>query len=84
MKKIIIASMAIIALGSCKKDYLCECTSTDTSGGSTNVSTSTTEFKDVKKKYVESSYDCISYDEVYTNSNGDVSTYKTDCTISKK
>jgi hypothetical protein len=81
MKKILIASMALIAFASCKKNYICECTETDTYGGTTTVSTSTTEFNDVKKKYVESSYDCVSYTSTNTNSDGNVSTYKVDCTI---
>ncbi len=83
MKTIIIASLAILALSSCKKDYTCECTETDTYSGNTNVSISTTQLKDVKKKMVESSSDCVSSESIYTDSDGDVSTSTIDCTIKK-
>lgn len=83
MKTVIIASLAILALGSCKKNYTCECTTTETYGGSTDVSLSTTELTDMKKKYVESSSDCVSSESTYTSSNGDVSTTNIDCTIKK-
>jgi len=84
MKKILIASLAVIALASCKKNYLCECTQTYTNTSGTSISTSSTEIKDVKKKYVESSYDCVSSESTSINSSGDVSTSNIDCSITKK
>ena len=84
MKKILIASLAIIALASCKKNYLCECTETYTNSSGTTVYTSSVEIKDVKKKYVESSYDCVSFQSTSTDPSGNVSTSTIDCSISKK
>ena len=82
-KNILIAAVAFIALSACKKDYTCECTSTDTYGGNTDVSVQTNTLKEVSKKTVKSSSECISYTDTYTNSNsnGDVSTYSTVCAI---
>lgn len=42
--------LAMIALTSCKKDYTCECTSTDSSG---NSSTSSTTIENAKKSDAE-------------------------------
>lgn len=80
-KNILIAAVAFIALSACKKDYTCECTSTDTYGGNTDVSVQTTTLKEVSKKTVKSSSECVSYTNTYTDSDGDVSTYSTVCVI---
>ncbi len=43
MKKVIlVAAVGMLALASCKKDYTCECTTTDSSGFFDDVSTSVT------------------------------------------
>jgi hypothetical protein len=86
MKKILILSLAVVALASCKKDYTCACTETDVdvSAGTTDVYTSEVTIKDVSKKTVESSSECVSYDETYVDEDGDTYTYTVDCTITKK
>jgi len=80
-KNILIAAVAFIALSACKKDYTCECTSTDTYGGNTDVSVQTNTLKEVSKKTVKSSSECVSFTDTYTDSDGDVSTYSTVCAI---
>ena len=86
MKKILILALAVVALASCKKDYTCACTETETdvSAGTTDVYTSEVTIKDVSKKTVESSSECVSYDETYVDEDGDTYTYTVDCTITKK
>lgn len=85
MKKIILLSLSAMALVSCTADYECNCTITETSGGSTDVSTDKTTLIGVTKAQAESSYDCISYSDTYVNnSTGNTSTYKQECTITKK
>lgn len=61
MKKLstILAVVAVISLASCKKDYTCECTYTDSSGFFDN-STSTITING-KKKDVEKSCDAFDY-----------------------
>ena len=80
-KNILIAAVAFIALSACKKDYTCECTSTNTYGGNTDVSVQTNTLKEVSKKTVKSSSECVSFTDTYTDSDGDVSTYSTVCAI---
>ena len=86
MKKILILSLAVVALASCKKDYTCACTETDTdvSAGTTDVYTSEVTIKEVSKKTVESAYDCVSYNSTSVDDLGDTYTTKVDCTITKK
>ena len=80
-KNILIAAVAFIALSACKKDYTCECTNTETSGGNTNVSVQAYTLKEVSKKTVKSSTQCVSYTDSYTAPNGDAGTYSTVCVI---
>ncbi len=80
-KNILIAAVAFIALSACKKDYTCECTSTDTSGGNTDVFVETYTLKEVSKKTVKSSSECVSYTNTSTDSDGDVYTSSTVCAI---
>lgn len=85
MKKILILALAVVALASCKKDYTCACTETDTdSSGNTDVYTSEVTIKDVSKKIVESASECVSYNSTYVDQSGDSFTTKVDCTITKK
>jgi len=51
MKKIILLGSAVVLLGmmSCKKNYTCVCTTTDTAT-STSIGTTKTTIKDTKKK----------------------------------
>ena len=79
-----ILSLSALVLASCTADYQCNCTVTDTYNGSTNVTTQTTTLVGVSKALAESSSDCISMDQTYTNSSGDTEIYKKDCTITKK
>lgn len=83
MKKIIFASIAVMALVSCKKDYTCECTETYTSNGTTETSVSSVVIKDVSKKTINNASECVSYEETSTNSNGSIYITKVDCTIEK-
>lgn len=82
-KNILIAAVAFIALSACKKDYTCECTRTSTSFGNTNVSVQTNKLKEVSKKTVKSSSECVSHTDTYTDSDGDVYTSSTVCVIKK-
>ena len=82
MKKFIIASLAIIAFASCKKDYTCECTETG-AGGTDVTSTTFTDVSMFKKKHVKNSSDCVSYEQQYTDNSGMISTYDVDCTFKK-
>ena len=87
MKKVLfVAALGMLTLASCKKDYTCACTETETdvSAGTTDVYTSEVTIKDVSKKTVESSSECVSYDETYVDEDGDTYTYTVDCTITKK
>lgn len=84
MKKIFIALLTVGALASCKKDYVCTCTTTTTSGGTVSTDENTYNLNQVTKKYVESSEECASYDRQYTSSSGDISTTKEECIISDK
>ena len=74
MKKVLFGSafalLTIVALSSCKKDYTCKCTITDSSGFLGTTTTSTTingKKKDVKK--------------ACENANSTVGTLSTSCTI---
>lgn len=61
----ILALVAVVSLASCKKDYTCECTSVDTTFGTT---TSTITING-KKKDVEKACDAFEYsyaDDVQT------------------
>lgn len=50
LKYLIIASLSIVALSSCKKDYTCECTHTIIDGnGNVSTSTSVGIINDTKK-----------------------------------
>ncbi len=94
MKKIIVvASIGLFSLTACKKDYTCECTTTSTSSlngepSPTSTDVSTVVLKDVSKKTVKNSSECMSYESTYTSTNGTgadletwTSTDKTACTI---
>ena len=83
MKKIFLLSLTAVALVSCKADYECNCTVTDTDLGGTTVSTDKTTLIGVTKAQAESDYDCVSYTDTYTSS-GSTSTTKRECTITKK
>lgn len=84
MKKIMIFSIAVFALASCKKDYTCECTTNSTYNGvGDDPTTQTVILKDVTKSTVDNAFDCVSYEGTYTDQSGDVSTYTTECTVTK-
>lgn len=82
-KNILIAAVAFIALSACKKDYTCECTVTSTWGSETTVTVHTKVLKEVSKRTVKNSSDCVSSANTYTNDSGNVSTYNTVCEIKK-
>lgn len=84
MKKIFIVAIGALALTACKADYKCSCTITDTSGGSTTVSTDETTLINVTKEQAEHDNNCVSSEDTYTDSQGNVSTTKRDCTITKQ
>jgi len=84
MKKILTLAIAGIALASCTADYECNCTVTDTWGGSTTISTDETTLIGVSQAQAEQDYDCVSYTQTSTASDGTVSVYERDCTITKK
>lgn len=83
MKKIFIITGAALAMVSCSKDYTCSCTNTSSSNGNANVTTDEYTLKQVTKKYVESSQECVSYESQSVSQNGDLSTNTVDCTISE-
>ncbi len=96
MKKLSLFSLLVLAfaLGSCKKDRTCECTSTTTysstsTNGTTNTTTSppsttTTEFKKVKKSSLDFSCGNRKYTNTSANSDGSSSTNITDVKCSIK
>ena len=84
MKKILTLALAGLAMASCTADYECRCTVTDTWGGNTSTDIYTVQKLGVTQGQVESDYDCVSYEQTYTDSQGDVSLYSQDCTITKK
>ncbi|MDX2359436.1 MAG: hypothetical protein QNK23_01425 [Crocinitomicaceae bacterium] len=84
MKKIITLSIAALALASCTADYDCACTYTDVSGGTTTISSNTTTLIGVTQTQAEQDYNCVSYEQSYTDNTGTVSTSTQDCTITKK
>lgn len=83
MKKIFILALGAVTLSACKGNYKCSCTETDTSNGNTTVTTDESTLTDVSKQQAEQDYDCVSYEQTYTDSQGQVSTTKRDCTITK-
>lgn len=83
MKKITFIAIAIVAfsMSSCKKDFVCECTTTYTSS-SGNVTTNTNDnvtYRDVKKGEAKSL--CQKSTIVNVNSNGGTSTTVNDCKL---
>jgi hypothetical protein len=90
MKKLILPFACVALLASCKKDYTCECdvvtTSTSGSNSTTSSYSSSTVYKDVKKKFVADKAECYSTETSYIQNfgGGDVTVKRTsDCTISK-
>lgn len=78
MKKILlIAAVAGLAMASCKKDYTCECTSTDTAPGSTTT-TSKKTIKEATKRQAKAN--CFSYSTDYT-SGSNTYTQTNDCEL---
>lgn len=75
MKKIFLGLTVIAAmsLASCKKDYVCSCTSTSTAPGSTSTTSEFTVVKakkgDVKKRCVKTTSDNTYGGVTYTNTN---------------
>lgn len=81
-KIVYLASFAIIAISfaSCKKDRTCECTSTYTStnGNTTDVSTSSTVIKKIKKSEAKK----LCQKQTFTNtSNGNTNVSTDDCKL---
>jgi len=83
MKKITLVAIAIIAfsMSSCKKDYVCACTTTQTdqSGDVTTNPVDNTTYRDVKKTDAKSR--CQKATEVDVNSNGGTTTTVYDCKL---
>lgn len=78
MKKIlIIASVAGLAMVSCKKDYVCECTTTSTAPGSTSYTDKST-MVGVSKKTAKAN--CFKYSSEET-SGGVTYVNTTDCKL---
>jgi hypothetical protein len=67
MKKFIIVCIVAAFATSCKKDYTCECTSTDTSGGKTHTTVDT--FKASSKKKDAEAW-CAALPKATYESNG--------------
>lgn len=78
MKKTILFVSIIsgISLASCKKDRVCECTSTSSSG---SLTTSTTTIKKIKKSEAKT----LCQNRTYTNTgnNNQIQTDVTNCTL---
>ena len=68
-------SAALIST-SCKKDYVCECTSS--SSNSTNATISETTVKDASKKQAKAY--CVSTEDTWTY-NGAITVYTTTCEL---
>jgi hypothetical protein len=84
MKKVMLFSLVTLALASCTKYYTCECTNTSAyNGEADDPYTTNVVLEDVSKRTVSNSLDCVSYEGTSTDSDGDVYTYKTDCTVTK-
>ncbi len=84
MKKIMIFSIAVFALASCKKDFTCECTTNSTYNGvADDPTTQSTTLKDVTQSTVDNASDCVSYESSYTDYDGDKYTQTTECTVTK-
>jgi len=83
MKKIILLAIAFVAfsISSCKKDFVCECTTTYTSS-SGNVTTDTDDnvtYRDVKKGEAKSLCQKSTY--VSVSPSGGTSTTVSDCKL---
>lgn len=83
MKKITLMAFAIVAFSitSCKKDYVCECTTTttDSSGDVTTDPMDNTTYRDIKKSDAKSHCQKSTY--VFVNDGGGTSTIVSDCKL---
>lgn len=77
-KTLIVAPMLLLALVSCKKDRVCECTNTSASGSSSVVSTTTTSYTKIKKS--DAVFSCQKITST-SSGNGNTSTYTSDCKL---
>jgi len=78
-KSILILGAAVLTLVSCKKDYSCKCTDTDTYMGVTDIDVYQYNIKDATKKQAQTA--CSEATVTYTGTSGD--TYSTKCELSK-
>ncbi len=77
MKTLILSAFVVLALASCKKDYVCSCTNSSTIVGSTSSVTEVTYVKTTKSTAKKA---CIKTTEDHTNFAGTYTTTK-DCKI---
>lgn len=84
MKKVFYSALVVLALASCKKDYTCECTTTEINDGvADDPYTVTTIVKAVSKSDAEASSNCVSYETSSIDENGYTYEEIKDCTLSK-
>ncbi len=84
MKKIFYSAFVVLALASCKKDYTCECTTTEIFDGvADDPYTVTTIVKGVSKADAEASSNCVSYEYSDIDEFGNTYAENVDCTLSK-
>jgi hypothetical protein len=84
MKKVFYSAMVVLALASCKKDYTCECTTTEIYDGiADDPYTVTTIVKGVSKADAEASSNCVSYETSAIDEDGETYEEIKDCTLSK-
>lgn len=83
MKKFTLMAVALVAisLASCKKDHVCECTTTytDSSGDVSTDPIDNTTYRDIKKSDAKSHCQKSTY--VNVGSNGGTSTSVSDCKL---
>ncbi len=73
MKTLILSAFVVLALASCKKDYVCSCTHTSTAAGSvstvTEVTYVNTTKSTAKKACIKTTNDYTSFGIAYTTTS---------------